>query len=73
MTKFKYGLVFCLFVCLFFDSVSLCWPRTHYADQASFELTEMDQPLIPACWDCRHASSGLNEFQVWFKLQCNES
>lgn len=41
------------------DTVSLCspgWPRTHYADWAALELTEIWQPLPPKCCNerCGH-------------------
>ena len=37
-----------------FETVSLCSPGcfgTHHVDQAGLELTEIDLPLPPKCWD----------------------
>ena len=45
----------CVFVCFIFqDSVSLCSPGCPgTVDQAGLELTEIDLPLLPECWDYR--------------------
>uniref|UniRef100_A0A8C8ULV3 Uncharacterized protein n=1 Tax=Peromyscus maniculatus bairdii TaxID=230844 RepID=A0A8C8ULV3_PERMB len=44
--------VFCLFVLVFRDRVSLCssgYPGSHFVNQAGLELTEIHLPLPPNC------------------------
>ena len=46
-------LLFCLFVCLFPDKVSLCspgYPGNHSVDQAGLELRNLPASA-PKCWD----------------------